>query len=131
MRAFLAKLILLPNLCPPQYCGNFNYLHPDYWIDFFPLILDFLIIDITGAMRITKKREIPHPIRSHSHQSLSRTSSSTSDANANESYSKSDDDDNDADEGGVLNWKEIEDAINVNLAIGTLEPPVYQINENR
>jgi len=58
LRAFVAKLCLLPQTCPPAYQYNLNLLHPDSLIDLLPLLLDCLTIDIELAMKLTEKRDM-------------------------------------------------------------------------
>lgn len=58
IRAFIAKLCVLPQVCPPPYQFNLNLLHPDCLIDLLPLLLDFLTIDIELAMRLTEMRDM-------------------------------------------------------------------------
>jgi hypothetical protein len=46
LRALVCKLACMPALTPDTYLGTLNYLHPNYYHDFFPLLLDLLFIDL-------------------------------------------------------------------------------------
>ncbi len=57
LRAFVAKLCMDEKVVPRAHYQSLDMLHPDYWIDFFPLLLDFLIIDVQHALKESYKRE--------------------------------------------------------------------------
>ena len=44
LRAFVAKIAMLDSIVPPQYFGNIRLLHPNHWIELFPLLLDLIIL---------------------------------------------------------------------------------------
>eukprot|EP00605_Chrysophyceae_sp_TOSAG23-4_P001865 GSChrysophyteH1.ASY1.ANO1.2057.1 assembled CDS len=71
LRSLVAKLCLLKDTCPKEYQGNLDYLHPNHWINFFPVLLDLITIDVAEAMRLTKRREIPENETGFSETSLS------------------------------------------------------------
>jgi hypothetical protein len=77
-RAFVARLATA-DTCPDAYKGTLNFLHPNYFIDYFPLLLDMVIVDIeaAGVMSATKDS-----IRKEKKQSRPRDAASAVDASA-------------------------------------------------
>ena len=62
-RAFVAKLATSTDLCPPEYLGNLNLLHPNHYINYFPLLLDMIIVDIDAASKVSFEKKIKEELR--------------------------------------------------------------------